>query len=411
MASKKTKTLTLDPLLSLSLSLSLSLFPKQKRSNWNPSARWPAPRASALDAARLDSELASLLAEQLGRALAPILRPGVAARLHPELTGALGALAFFKTVAVGAPTPGLALLGLRFVDNRSSSWWLRWLLPPRRRRGDRTGGDGGGDGGSSSSDGNAGALAFSPPCHPSPLSVGQRVSYGLATVALTYAWDRAARSGLLASLSEAPEGSRLRRAAGLLRNAEAAASVAALANSVLFLAQRSRSRSLLEAALGAGLEPVDPAAPRTLSFDYLNRQLVWRELSELVLAVLPLLDRRLLARARRAVSGVIALPSGALASSSSSSSSSAAAAAGASAAASAAAGAPEAAEANAEEGGREENPPVACGTCGAAPPCTPFAALPCRHAHCYYCLASICAADPGHECWCGERVAAMVRLR
>ena len=243
--------------------------------------------------------------------------------------------------------------------------------------------------------------------------MGQRASYGLATVALTYAWDRAARSGLLASLSEAPEGTRARRAAGLLRNAEAAASVAAFVNSVLFLAQRSRFRSLLEAALGAGLEPSDPAAPRSLSFDYLNRQLVWHELSELMLAVLPLLDRRLLARARRAISGALALPSSILVAS-------AAAAGGGGSASSAASpsSAPEA-EGNAGDGGKGEEaeppppppPPLACGTCGVAPPCTPFAALPCRHPHCYYCLASLCAADPGHECWCGERVAAMVRMR
>ena len=247
-----------------------------------------------------------------------------------------------------------------------------------------------------------------------PLSVGQRTSYGLATVALTYAWDRAARSGLLASLSEAPEGTRARRAAGLLRNAEAAASVAAFANSVLFLAQRSRYRSLLEALLGAGLEPSDPAAPRSLSFDYLNRQLVWRELSELMLAVLPLLDRRLLARARRAVSGAL----GAAATALPSASMVGAASAAASSAASSSSSAPDA-EGNAGDGEKREEekpppsppPPLACGTCGAAPPCTPFAALPCRHLHCYYCLASLCAADPGHECWCGERVAAMVRMR
>jgi hypothetical protein len=52
-----------------------------------------------------------------------------------------------------------------------------------------------------------------------------------------------------------------------------------------------------------------------------------------------------------------------------------------------------------------------CGVCGAAAPATPFAALPCLHPHCYYCLASACAGDGGHACWCGARVAAMVRVR
>ena len=377
-----------------------------KNSNWNPSARWPAPRSSALDAARLDSELTSLLAEQAGRALAPVLSPGVAARFHPEMTAALEALVFLRTVAVGAPTPGLALLGLRFVDNRSSSWWRRWLLSTTRgrrtRRVDRgNNGDGGGGGGGESAHVVVQANPLSP--RPPPLSVAQRASHGLATVALSYAWDRAARSGVLASLSEASEGSRAHRAATLLRRAETAASAAAFANSVLFLAQRSRYRSLLEAALGAGLEPSDPAAPRSLSFDYLNRQLVWHELSELMLAVLPLFDRRLLARARRAIPGIFAaLSSGVAAASSPSASAPGAEGNGG-----------EGAET--KEGEKQEEakspPPATCGTCGAAPPSTPFAALPCRHAHCYYCLAARCAADPRHECWCGERVAAMVRLR
>ena len=334
-----------------------------------------------------------------------MLSPGVAARFHPEMTAALEALVFLRTVAVGAPTPGLALLGLRFVDNRSSSWWRRWLLSTTRgrrtRRVDRgNNGDGGGGGGESAHV-VVQANPLSP--RPPPLSVAQRASYGLATVALSYAWDRAARSGVLASLSEASEGSRAHRAATLLRRAETAASAAAFANSVLFLAQRSRYRSLLEAALGAGLEPSDPAAPRSLSFDYLNRQLVWHELSELMLAVLPLFDRRLLARARRAIPGIFAaLSSGVAAASSPSASAPGAEGNGG-----------EGAET--KEGEKQEEakspPPATCGTCGAAPPSTPFAALPCRHAHCYYCLAARCAADPRHECWCGERVAAMVRLR
>jgi len=345
-------------------------------SNWNPSARWPAPRASALDAARLDSELTSLLAEQAGRALAPFLRnnPGLAARFHPEITALLEGLVFARTIARGQPTPGLTLLGLRFVDERrSSAWWWWWRL--LRGGGRRVGNNGDDDDDSESQNAHL------------PLSAGQRTCYGLATVALTYAWDRAARSGVLASLSEAPRGTRAHTAATVLRRTEAAVAVASLFNSVLFLAQRSRYRSLLEALLGAGLEPSDPMAPRTLSFDYLNRQLVWHELSELMLAILPLLDRRMLSRCARAMRALVG--SSRVASSSTDS----------------------AGEAAADDPEAATTPSAPCGTCGAREPSTPFAAVPCMHPHCYYCLASVCASDPSHECWCGERVAAMVRLR
>ena len=43
-----------------------------------------------------------------------------------------------------------------------------------------------------------------------------------------------------------------------------------------------------------------PSAARAISFEYLNRQLVWHELSELLLFVLPLVDVGAIRRALRA---------------------------------------------------------------------------------------------------------------
>jgi peroxin-2 len=162
-----------------------------------------------------------------------VLSPVLLARFRPEAAAALEALVFLRTIARGAPTPGLALLGLRFVDERR--WWRRRIN--RREEGSNN----------DAAEGETSALPSPSSTHLLPLSPAQRTSYGLATVAMTYAWDRSARSGLLASLAESPEGSRAHGAARLLRNAETATSVAALVNSVLFLAQRSRYRSLLEA--------------------------------------------------------------------------------------------------------------------------------------------------------------------
>lgn len=57
-------------------------------------------------------------------------------------------------------------------------------------------------------------------------------------------------------------------------------------------------RSLLERILGARLVYQQTNMARALSFEYLNRQLIWHELSELLLFLLPLLNlprlRRLL---------------------------------------------------------------------------------------------------------------------
>ena len=49
-------------------------------------------------------------------------------------------------------------------------------------------------------------------------------------------------------------------------------------------------RSLLERLLGARLVYNKGSMARALSFEYLNRQLVWHELSELLLFLLPLLN-------------------------------------------------------------------------------------------------------------------------
>eukprot|EP00983_Pelagomonas_calceolata_P042043 1138316-Pelagomonas_calceolata.AAC.4 len=49
-------------------------------------------------------------------------------------------------------------------------------------------------------------------------------------------------------------------------------------------------RSLLERVVGARLVYKQPSMARVISFEYLNRQLVWHEISELLLLLLPLLD-------------------------------------------------------------------------------------------------------------------------
>ena len=59
-------------------------------------------------------------------------------------------------------------------------------------------------------------------------------------------------------------------------------------------------RSLLERLLSARLVYARPSAARAISFEYLNRQLVWHELSELLLFVLPLVDVGAIKRVLRA---------------------------------------------------------------------------------------------------------------
>ena len=55
---------------------------------------------------------------------------------------------------------------------------------------------------------------------------------------------------------------------------------------------------------------------------------------------------------------------------------------------------------------------LSCGVCRATPPTMPFAARPCGHAFCYYCVAAHTLVDEGSSICplCSQQVAALQRL-
>jgi peroxin-2 len=181
----------------------------------------------------------------------------------------------------------------------------------------------------------------------------------------------------------------------------------------------------LERLLRARLVYKQPSVSRMVSFEYLNRQLVWQELSDFLLFLLPLVNVARVKRAMlRAFPRLPLLTGGGAA----------AGAAGARLGWTVAAKAPEpgargaggsgaacgggsgsgaakqqqlAAAAAAGPGaagdpqGEEEedlDPPGPCPICGLREIAVPYAALPCRHVFCYYCLRAHCEADAGFEC-------------
>jgi peroxin-2 len=289
-----------------------------------------APRSAQADAARLDDELAAMLREQLLRALAP-LRLALAARLAPELGLALEALILRFSVFAGRPLPGMALMNLRHLDARGAAA----AADP---------------GGASGAEGPG-------------LSPAQRWAYCLAGAGARWAWARGGRAAAAGG-----GGGAAAAAAVAMRAAESVHRAAALLNHLDFLLS-GRYRSLLERLVGARLVAARPDAPRAVSYEYLNRQLVWAELSELLLSLLPLVDAAAVQRALRA-----ALPRPP--------------AVGEARAVAGGAAADAAADASAA-------PPLGCGFCGAREVLLPYAAEPCGHAFCYYCLRAAALDDPG----------------
>ncbi|KAL3138101.1 hypothetical protein ABBQ38_005331 [Trebouxia sp. C0009 RCD-2024] len=74
-------------------------------------------RASQLDAARLDTELAAMLREQFMKIFS-FFQPRLISAFQPELTLILELLIFRFSVWAGKPTPGSALMNLRYRDER-----------------------------------------------------------------------------------------------------------------------------------------------------------------------------------------------------------------------------------------------------------------------------------------------------
>jgi len=310
-------------------------------------------RAAQLDARELDGELRGDWLERLG-ALARGLSPEAAGALAPELGLAVDLALFGCTVGAGRPSPGMELLNLRLRDER--------------RRG-------------------AGALLGRMGVEGPGLSRAQRVG---AVVALVGGrWVRAR----LERLARAAPGSggggpgvgpedrggppcwqvRLRRALEALEGLYAAAWVL---NFVGFLRDGAFCEPW-ERALGVRAVYRSPQMLRALSLDYTGREMVWTELAEMALVVLPALQVHVRAARRAANRALVThLPAtirwGA-----------------------------GAAGAKASGGGAQGGSALlatACPLCGVQPIAVPCVALPCEHVFCYFCLRSATSEDPRFLC-------------
>ena len=182
------------------------------------------------------------------------MHSGAVARRTPELTLGLDLLVFYFTVWSHRPTPGMELMNLRYRDER------RPLVGTSGMEGHR-------------------------------LSVAQRLAHGVAFVAGRFLWSKLTRAAHDAGWSDAEPHTWRHRAWRAVGHAENAHAVATLVNLLLFL-RSGRFRTPWERLSRARLVYHEPNTARVVSFEYLNRQILWRELSDLALFVLPMLDPR-----------------------------------------------------------------------------------------------------------------------
>ena len=252
-----------------SLPPSLRLIALESVGVWDalksPLGTRPAYRVGQVDAELLDEELLSLLQKQAGQGFRLF-----GTHLTEEWSGeilALLRLALWKlSIWDHGASYGASLQGLRYVDARANT--------------------------------RSGAEA----------TKLQRAAYGTIAVGGRYLWTRWERH-LSAAQSESDESSSLvRRLSYLTTIFESTHNIAAFFSFVVFL-YNGRYRTLLDRLLGMRLVPSSNQTNREVSFEFLNRQLVWHAFTEFLLFLLPLVGisrwKRWVARAWKKAARVV----------------------------------------------------------------------------------------------------------
>ncbi|KAK0113299.1 peroxisome assembly protein (Peroxin-2) [Cadophora gregata] len=225
----------------------------------------PAFRVGQVDAELLDEELLELLKGQVGDAL-KYFGSHLQDDWSAEIMLALRAILFKVTVWDHDATYGAALQNLKFTDAR-----------------------------------HKGPVLVTP-------SKWQKTFYGLFTVGGKYAWTRWENWLVDNDNGYDQLSPTFRKLSRLSDSISTVHSTAAFASFLVFLVN-GRYRTLLDRMLRLRLAPPTSQVSREVSFEYLNRQLVWHAFTEFLLFVLPLVGisrwRRWLARAWRKTKSVM----------------------------------------------------------------------------------------------------------
>ncbi|XP_060920529.1 peroxisome biogenesis factor 2 [Labrus mixtus] len=278
-------------------------------------------RISQLDAIELDSSLEQLLWSQFSQCFQNC-RPGLLTPLEPELRALLQLLLWRFTLYSNCTTVGQSLLSLRYHNILSTS--------PRYR----------------------------------PLTRRQKL--GLALLTAGPRWLQERSHSLLLCLGLSPGGPASDGDRGLLQKglrsclilASSIAQLASLINFLVFL-RRGRHPVLAERIVGARAVFSKPNVVRDVTYQYMNRELLWHGFAEFLIFLLPLVNTRKL----KATLSSLVLGGG-----------------------------------SADGKGATEGTGVwkECGLCGEWP--TMPHSVGCQHVFCYYCIKSHSIADAYLTC-------------
>jgi len=264
--------------------------------------------SSQLDALRLDSELIIMLKDQMYRTIS-LFGQGFPIRFQPELDAILRTFILSFCLKSSASTPGTSLFGLEFRDSERPRETERVHpsapppLPPARPL-HPSGAVESSSSSSSSLPSSLPAAESAPPAGrerrrsslaPSfalpwgpPIGPRKKLLYVFLTVGVRYGWARLERTLHAYRFPEAPLDSWRHVVWRIFCLVEKLVKVATAANLIAFLYQ-GRYASLEARLLGLRIVPRDVLAPRPITFQFLNRSLLWEEVASTAYAAIPLL--------------------------------------------------------------------------------------------------------------------------
>ncbi|KAN0097471.1 Pex2 / Pex12 amino terminal region domain containing protein [Tylopilus felleus] len=209
-------------------------------------------RVGQLDAELLDQELVHLLCEPLQKSL-NLVNTALRARFDSELTLVIQLTLYkFSLWNLGA-SYGARLQGLKYSTPNSPSGTIS-----------RT---------------------------PGGLPRRTLIIHGVLTIIVPYLYNRLRAHALSRAWPDTPSSDTRRMAWQMLTRLESTHALLGLLNFAAFLLN-GRYRSLSDRLLGMSLVPTSSQVKREVSYEFMNRQMVWHAFTEFLLFSLPLINTR-----------------------------------------------------------------------------------------------------------------------
>ncbi|CEH12776.1 Predicted E3 ubiquitin ligase [Ceraceosorus bombacis] len=263
-AAEQGSSSSLEPFWSSALSrASPSITSLRHRLPTLPSPPLRIQRVSQLDAELLDSELTTMLLDPLMSSLS-LIAPRLPDSLGPEIRATLELALWRFSILAQSATYGAMLQNLKYRNE----WAHR-------------------------------ARGLQSTARDAPLAMWQLLLHPILTIGVPYAHARLERDMTGRNFSERSSDDWRRKIWNGMDAWGRLHAALALANFVIFLGD-GKYRTLTDRLLGMRLVYAQRTMSRAISFEFLNRQLVWHAFTEFLLFILPLLKpRRLLKRLMR----------------------------------------------------------------------------------------------------------------